>query len=113
MRRDTIHPDLAGVVVVQNAASIVFTVPASNDGLGTVTPESDLAAQSVRVAYDMRAIVERSSEGDAPALTGTVYAATGANIATGYEFTHSGNHLRITDVIPVPNGIQAKFTGVG
>ncbi len=101
-----VHPDLLNQVVAQNSASVVFTVPAVTTKTGSIAAH-DLAAQTVRVSYDTRAIVANGEAGKAPLLKAIVYADDGVMLAEGYRFTHQGNHLRVTDVIPTPRGIQA------
>jgi hypothetical protein len=103
---EIIHPDLLSVVVAQNTTSIVFTVPAVTTKSGG-TAQHDLAAQTVRVSYDTRAFALAGEAGTAPLLRAIVYADDAVDIAEGYRFTHAGNRLRVTDVIPTGGGIQA------
>lgn len=112
-QRGVVHPDMVGVVVAQNAVSIVFTKPAVNPGDGTVTPAVDLAAQIVRIAYDNSVAKAEGAAGTAPVLNAQVYAETGVDIAEGYTFLHAGNRFRVSDIVPVAGGIHAYCMAIG
>ena len=59
--------------------------------------------------------------GTSPAISAIVYGVKGhpsedvpdSDIDEGYEFLIDGNLFRVTDIIPVPGGIQAVCKGVG
>lgn len=113
MRRDLVHPSMLGEVIGQVEVSMVFTKPAINPGDGTVTPETNLAAQTIRIAYDNRVVVAEGVAGTAPKLNAQVYAVTGTDIAEGYTFTHANNRFRVTDIVPVAGGIHAYCLAIG
>lgn len=107
-----VHLDMMGRVVGQNAVAIVFTKPGGTTKTGT-TPDTQLAPQIVRIAYDNRAMSIQGAAGEAPVLNADVYAETGADIDEGYTFTHAGNSFRVVDVIPVASGVVAKCKALG
>lgn len=97
-------------------SSIVFTKPRVVAANGTVTPETQLAAQTVRVTADSRATVVGGSAGVAPQHALVVFGIKGhptlpdSNIDEGYSFVWDGLTYRVNRVIPVPGGIQAICT---
>lgn len=107
-----VHLDMFGAVVGQNAVSLVFTKPKVVTKT-TTTPETQLAPQTVRIAYDNRVTAVQGQTGVAPVLNANVYAESGVDIAEGYTFTHAGNRFRVSDVVPVAGGIVAKCQAIG
>lgn len=95
-----------------DAVAIVFTVPKVVEKDGTVTPAYDLAAQTVRVRYEIRAMIEQGAAGTAPVLYAIVDGVRyhpdepDTVMEEGYTFTLDGNRFRITDVILIPGGIR-------
>lgn len=109
---------LRGLRVAWEPASIVFTKPAVITKTGT-TPASDLDAQSVRITYDVKAIIEQGTAGLAPVLMAVVDGVKDhptlddTDMAEGYTFTHNGDRFRITDTILIPGGIRGIARAMG
>lgn len=86
-------------------ASIVFTVPRSINGAGLVTPESTLAAQTVRVELDNRPMPAESAAGLTPKMRAVIFgikdhATLGTtDMKEGYTFVMGNDLYRIEDVI--------------
>ncbi len=101
--------------IQRKPSSIVFTKPRVVAADGTVTPETQLAAQTVRVVSDNRATLVEGVAGAAPQRHVVVYgvkdhpdpAIVDSDIQEGYAFVLDGDTYRVTDTIPVPGGIQA------
>lgn len=95
-------------------STMTFTRPKVVHKDGTVTPPVTIS-QIVRVEYDNRPTIAQGVAGVAPILQAVIYGVVGhpdesiadTDIDEGYEFDWDGNHFRITDVIPVPGGVQA------
>lgn len=98
---------------------VVFTVPRVVEKDGTVTPAYDLAAQTVRVRYQTRALIEQGTAGLAPVLYAIVEGVrdhpteNDTDMEEGYTFTHNGDRFRITDTILIPGGIQGIARAMG
>lgn len=103
------------VKIQRNPTSVIFTKPRVVSGTGTVTPETQLASQTVRIASDNRASVVEGVAGAAPKRNAIVFGIrdhatlTDTDMAEGYTFDHEGDHYRCTDVILVPGGKQGVF----
>jgi hypothetical protein len=102
--------------VQRKPASVVMTRPKVVTKTST-TPESVLAAQTVRIASDNRPRPIEGVAGSAPVRHAIVYgvvghpdpAVTDTDMAEGYTFTHEGDRYRCVDVIAVPGGVQGTF----
>lgn len=101
--------------IQRKPSSVVFTQPRRVAGDGTVTPESDLAAQTVRISQDSRATVVGGTAGDAPKHAVIVYGVKDhpdedvldSDIDEGYTFTWDDDTYQVVKVWPVPGGVQA------
>lgn len=101
--------------IQRKPSSIAFTTPRQVAADGTVTPETQLPAQIVRVVSDSRATLVEGVAGAAPQRHVVVYgvkdhpdpAVADNDIEEGYRFQWDGDTYRVTDTIPVPGGVQA------
>lgn len=100
-------------------ASIAFTVPRVVNADGTVTAAHELDAQTVRVRYETRALIEAGTAGAAPVLYAIVDGVRDhptledTDMEEGYTFIHNGDRFRITDVILIPGGIRGIARAMG
>lgn len=100
-------------------ASIVFTVPRSVSGAGVVTPESALAAQTVRVESDNRASENESAAGLGANRKCIIFgvrshsAIANTNVEKGYTFVLDHRQYRCVDVLHTTGEVQAVFEAVG
>lgn len=106
--------------ILRKPASIAFTKPKVTLKTGATT-DTLLAAQTVRIAYNNPVTLIEGESGTAPQVGAIVYGVQGhpdesvedTDMAEGYTFTHEGNRFRISDVIPVPGGLQAICIALG
>ena len=95
--------------------SVAFTKPRVVAGDGTVTPETQLPAQIVRIVSDSRATLVEGVAGAAPQRHVVIYGIkdhpdediADTDIQEGYTFVLDNDLYRVTDTIPVPGGVQA------
>lgn len=101
--------------ILRKPISVVFTRPRVVAADGTVTPETVLPAQTVRVVSDSRATLVAGVAGAVPQRHVVIYGVVGhpdsgvldSDIAEGYTFVLDDDRYRVTDTIPVPGGVQA------
>lgn len=101
-------------VVITGRAKVIQKDGSSSGG-------GPLSAQTVRVAYDNRPTIAEGQAGVAPILQAVVYGVKGhpdpaiadTDIQEGDEFEHEENRFRVTDIIPVPGGVQAVCKAIG
>jgi hypothetical protein len=104
--------------ILRKPVSIVFTTPRIVSKTGT-TAAAALEAQTVRIAYNNPVKLIEGESGTAPQVGAVVYGVVGhpsaedTDIGEGYTFEHEGNRFRISDVIPVPGGLQAICVALG
>lgn len=106
-------------LILDKPSSIVFTKPRVVNDDGTVTPETALPPQVVRVNSDNRTTAN-SGAGESPTGLNPVRAvivygvvahptAPANDIEEGYTFPHEGDTYRVAHVIPgTPGVIQAE-----
>jgi hypothetical protein len=99
---------------------VVFTVPKVVHKDGTVTAESVLPAQTVRVQYQIRAMIEQGTAGLAPVMYAIVDGVRDhptepdTIMDEGYTFVlNNDDAFRITDVILIPGGIRGIARAMG
>jgi hypothetical protein len=98
---------------------VVFTRPRVVQGDGTVTPEANLAAQTVRVESDNRATVVIGDAGTAPTRKLVVYGIQdhptlpATDMEEGYRFYHDNDQYVCIDVLSLPGERQGIFQAVG
>lgn len=79
-----------------------------------VTAATALPTQTVRIEFDSRATLARGQAGAAPMLQATIFGVQGhpdiddTDIDEGYTFEFEGDSFRVTDVIRVIGGVQAR-----
>lgn len=106
--------------IQRKPSSIAFTRPKVVTKSGT-TPETVLAAQTVRVVADNRATPVEGVAGAAPTRAVIIYgvvdhpdpAVADTDIREGYTALIDGKHYRVTDVLSVPGGLQALARVLG
>lgn len=101
-------------------ASVVFTVPKVVNADGTVTAAYTLDAQTVRVRYEIRALIEQGTAGLAPVMYAIVDGVRDhptepdTIMDEGYTFVlNDDDRFRITDVILIPGGIRGIARAMG
>jgi hypothetical protein len=100
--------------IQRKPTAVVFTKPRVVTKSST-TPETQLAAQILRVNSDNRPSAVEGVAGLAPRRQAVVYGVTDhptvadTDMAEGYTFLHEGDHYRCVDVIVVPGGLQGIF----
>ena len=106
-------------LIERKPSSVVFTKPRVVGGDGTVTPETALAAQVVRINSDNRASAVQGIAGLVPKRIVMIYGvvshptAPANDIQEGYTFTYEGDRYRVGDPIPGTKGvIQAQAVTV-
>ena len=99
---------------------VVFTVPKVVHKDGTVTAASVLPAQTVRVHYEIRAMIEQGTAGLAPVMYAIVDGVRNhptepdTIMDEGYTFTlNDDDAFRITDIILIPGGIRGIARAMG
>jgi hypothetical protein len=91
--------------ILDKPSRISFVKPRVVAANGTVTPESTLAAQTVRLERDSTAALLGGSAGAAPVMRVVVFGIRGhdsladTDIEEGYRFAADGDQYRITEVI--------------
>lgn len=106
--------------IQRKPVSLVFTKPKVTLKTGPGT-ETVLAAQTVRISYNNPVALVEGEAGTAPKMGAIVYGVKGhpsedvpdTDIDEGYTFAHEGNTFRVSDVIPVPGGLQAVCIAIG
>lgn len=99
----------------------MFTKPRVNDGVGNITPATDLPRQIVRIEADNRATPVEGAAGAAPNRAVVIYGVIGhpddavadTDLAVGYEARIDGKQYRVTQVWHVPGGVQAQARVIG
>lgn len=96
--------------IERKASSVVFTKPQVTAANGTVTAETVLAAQTIRINSDNRASVIGGDAGLNPKRAVTIYGIAGVNdIDEGYTFLIGLDLYRVVQIIPgTPGVIQAQ-----
>lgn len=97
-------------LIERKPSSVIFTKPRVVNGDGSVTPETALPAQVVRVNASNTARVIGGEAGLNPKRAVMVYGIAGVNdIDEGYTFLIDGELYRVEHVIPgTPGVIQAQ-----
>jgi hypothetical protein len=90
--------ELTAFVISWRPVTVTFSTPRKVAKNGTVTPESTLSPQTIRIDGDSRANLVRADAGAAPVWQAEITAMPDADIDEGYTFVHAGNHYRITEV---------------
>lgn len=105
--------------IQRRPTAVAFTKPRVVQGNGTVTPESALAAQTVRVESDNRATVVLGDAGTAPTRKLIVYGIQdhptlpATDMAEGYSFVLDDDVYTCIDVLSLPGERQGIFEVVG
>lgn len=103
----------------RDPVSVAFTRPRSVAANGTVTPDTLLSAQTVRIVSDNRPRQVEGVAGAAPQRHVVVYGVAGhatvanTDMAEGYRFILGDDEYRIVDVIAVPGELQGIALAVG
>lgn len=106
--------------IQRKPTSIAFTKPRVVTKTAS-TPETTLAAQTVRVVADNRATPVEGVAGAAPTRAVIIYgvkdhpdpAVADTDVEIGYMASIDGKHYRVVDVLLVPGGVQALARVVG
>lgn len=98
---------------------VAFTRPRVVQGDGTVTPETTLPAQTVRIESDNRATEITGEAGTAPTRKVVVYGLQDhptqpdTDMDDGYTFSHDNDLYKCIDVLSLPGERQGIFEAVG
>lgn len=98
---------------------VVFLRPRIVLGDGSVTPESALPVQTVRIESDNRASVTAGEAGSAPTRKVIVYgiqdhpSQPDTDMEEGYTFSLENDLYRCIDVLSLPGERQGIFEAVG
>ena len=99
--------------------SVVFTVPRQVAADGTVTPETALAAQTVRLESDDTATTSEASAGVVPKRKVVIFGIkdhsqlADTDVEEGYRFRYAGDNYRVVDVLETIGERQAIAEVIG
>lgn len=105
--------------IQRNPMGVAFTVPRTVQGDGSVTPETQLPEQTVRVESDNRATPFIGVAGTTPTRRVVVYGIhdhetlPDTDMRQGYSFVLNNTVYQCVDVIPVPGERQGIFEAIG